>query len=46
MVLEHLKDSTPERFLVKDRFCLNSKTIESYINSINSGAESNLIETI
>lgn len=44
-VLEHLKGSTPERFLVKDRFCLNTKTIETYINSLNSG-ENSLIESI
>jgi hypothetical protein len=45
-VLLHLKGSTPERFLVKDKFCLNSKTIETYINSLQSAAENSMIESI
>lgn len=44
-VLNHLKNSTPERFMVKDKFCLNSKTIETYIQSLNS-AENTLVDTI
>lgn len=46
-ILEYLKGSGPERFTVKDKFCLNQRTLKAYLNqmSAQSGA-SNIVENI
>ena len=35
-ILNHLKGCGPQRFSVKDKFCLNQRTIKTYLNQLSA----------
>ena len=45
-ILNFLKGSGPERFTVKEKFCLNWLTIKNYVSRLHDSLESNIVENI
>jgi len=45
-ILNYLKNSTPEKFMIKDKFCLNHRTIRSYLSDLSAESGEQKIDNI
>jgi hypothetical protein len=45
-ILNLLKGSGPERFSVKDKFCLNHRTLKAYLSQMSAESGENIVENI
>lgn len=45
-ILDELKDSGPDKFSVKDKFCLNHRTLKTYLNQMSAESGENIVENV
>lgn len=45
-ILDELKGSGPDKFSVKDKFCLNHRTLKTYLNQMSAESGENLVENV
>lgn len=45
-ILDELKGSGPDKFSVKDKFCLNHRTLKTYLNQMSAESGENIVENV